>query len=216
MLDKDDKPVKETVQLERPKVFIASVFNAEQIDGLPPMAVRQDKSWNSIERAESILEASGAKISHDQVDRAFYRMSTDSIHLPQQAAFPSADRYYATALHELGHWTGHASRLDRDLAHPFGSEGYAKEELRAEIASMIMGDELGIGHDPSQHVAYVKSWIKALQDDPLEIFRAAADAEKIQGFVLGLEQQRTQEQPVTLETELRVKSIMRSWPRYSG
>ncbi|WP_250691678.1 zincin-like metallopeptidase domain-containing protein, partial [Escherichia coli] len=109
----DDKPVKETVQLERPKVFIASVFNAEQIDGLPPMAVRQDKSWNSIERAESILEASGAKISHDQVDRAFYRMSTDSIHLPQQAAFPSADRYYATALHELGHWTGHASRLDR-------------------------------------------------------------------------------------------------------
>ena len=62
VLDKDDKPVKETVQLERPKVFIASVFNAEQIDGLPPIAVRQDKSWNSIERAESILEASGAKI----------------------------------------------------------------------------------------------------------------------------------------------------------
>lgn len=205
VLDKNDQPVKETVQLERPKVFNAVVFNAEQIDGLPPLAVRQDKSWNSIERAEAILEASGARISHDQVDRAFYRMSTDSIHLPQQAAFPSADRYYATALHELGHWTGHSSRLDRDLAHPFGSEGYAKEELRAEIASMIMGDELGIGHDPSQHVAYVKSWIKALQDDPLEIFRAAADAEKIQGFVLGLEQQRTQEQPVTLEREQRVK-----------
>lgn len=203
VLDKDDNPVKEIVQLERPKVFNAVVFNAEQIDGLPPMAVRQDKSWNSIERAESILEASGAKISHDQVDRAFYRMSTDSIHLPQQAAFPDADRYYATALHELGHWTGHASRLDRDLAHPFGSEGYAKEELRAEIASMIMGDELGIGHDPSQHVAYVKSWIKALQDDPLEIFRAAADAEKIQGYVLGLEQQRIQEKPVTLEQEQR-------------
>lgn len=205
VLDKDDKPVKETVQLERPKVFNAVVFNAEQIDGLPPMAVRQDKSWNSIERAESILEASGAKISHDQVDRAFYRMSTDSIHLPQQASFPSADRYYATALHELSHWTGHASRLDRDLSHPFGSEGYAREELRAEIASMIIGDELGIGHDPSQHVAYVKSWIKALQDDPLEIFRAAADAEKIQGFVLGLEQQRIQEQPVTLEREQREK-----------
>ncbi|MCV5633333.1 zincin-like metallopeptidase domain-containing protein, partial [Escherichia coli] len=78
--------------------------------------------------------------------RAFCRMSTDSIHLPQQASFPSADRYYATALHELSHWTGHASRLDRDLSHPFGSEGYAREELRAEIASMIIGDELGIGH----------------------------------------------------------------------
>jgi antirestriction protein ArdC/phage/plasmid primase-like uncharacterized protein len=205
VIGKDDKPVKEIVQLERPKVFNAVVFNAEQIDGLPQVIVRQDKSWNSIERAEEILKASGATIKHDQGDRAFYRMSTDSIHLPQQAAFPSADRYYATALHELGHWTGHITRLDRDLAHPFGSEGYAKEELRAEIASMIMGDELGIGHDPSQHVAYVKSWIKALQDDPLEIFRAAADAEKIQGYVLGLEQQRTQEQPVTLAQEQREK-----------
>ncbi len=87
-------------------------------------------------------------------------MSTDSIHLPQQAAFPSADRYYATALHELGHWTGHASRLDRDLAHPFGSEGYAKRNFAQKLPSMIMGDELGIGHDPSQHVAYVKSGLK--------------------------------------------------------
>ncbi|TDN48860.1 zincin-like metallopeptidase domain-containing protein [Scandinavium goeteborgense] len=205
VIGKDDQPVKEIVQLERPKVFNAVVFNAEQIDGLPPLTVSKEKSWNSIERAEDILKASGAIIRHDQADRAFYRMSTDSIHLPQKEAFPAADRYYATALHELGHWTGHTSRLDRDLAHPFGSEGYAKEELRAEIASMIMGDELGIGHDPSQHVAYVKSWIKALQDDPLEIFRAAADAEKIQGYVLGLEQQRTQEQPVTLAQEQRSK-----------
>ncbi|EJA8139878.1 DUF1738 domain-containing protein [Escherichia coli] len=203
VIGKDDQPVKEIVQLERPKVFNAVVFNAEQIDGLPPLTVSKEKSWNSIERAENILKASGAVIRHDQVDRAFYRMSTDSIHLPQKEAFPAADRYYATALHELGHWTGHTSRLDRDLAHPFGSEGYAKEELRAEIASMIMGDELGIGHDPSQHVAYVKSWIKALQDDPLEIFRAAADAEKIQGYVLGLEQQKVQEQPVTLMQEKR-------------
>ncbi|EGI6181602.1 DUF1738 domain-containing protein [Salmonella enterica subsp. houtenae serovar 51:z4,z23:-] len=202
-IGKDDQPIKEIVQLERPKVFNAVVFNAEQIDGLPPLTVSKEKSWNSIERAEDILKASGAIIRHDQVDRAFYRMSTDSIHLPQKEAFPAADRYYATALHELGHWTGHTSRLDRDLAHPFGSEGYAKEELRAEIASMIMGDELGIGHDPSQHVAYVKSWIKALQDDPLEIFRAAADAEKIQGYVLGLEQQKVQEQPVTLMQEKR-------------
>lgn len=205
VIGKDDQPVKEIVQLERPKVFNAVVFNAEQIDGLPPLTVSKEKSWNSIERAEDILNSSGATIRHDQVDRAFYRMSTDSIHLPQKEAFPAADQYYATALHELGHWTGHTSRLDRDLAHPFGSEGYAKEELRAEIASMIMGDELGIGHDPSQHVAYVKSWIKALQDDPLEIFRAAADAEKIQGYVLGLEQQRTQEQPVTLAQEQRSK-----------
>ena len=74
------------------------------------------------------------------------------------------------------------------MGHPFGSDGYAKEELRAEISSMILGEELGIGHDPGQHVAYVKSWIRNLEEDPLEIFRAAADAEKIQEYVLSLEQ----------------------------
>ena len=99
------------------------------------------------------------------------------------------------------HWTGHASRLDRDLAHPFGSEGYAKEELRAEIASMIVGDELGIGHDPGQHAAYVGSWIKALQDAPLEIFRASSDAEKIHDYVLAFEQVQVQEQDQAQQQE---------------
>lgn len=194
VFDKSGEPVKETVKLERPRVFFATVFNAEQIDGLPPLTPRKEQSWSAQERAEQILQASGASIRHGEHNRAFYRPATDNIHLPDKAQFPTADAYYATALHELGHWTGHPSRLDRDMIHPFGSEGYAKEELRAEIASMILGDELGIGHDPEQHAAYVGSWIKALQDDPLEIFRAAADAEKIQDYVLGLEQKQVQQQ----------------------
>ena len=192
VIDSDGKPIKEVVRLERPRVFFATVFNAEQIDGLPPLQ-RKAQTWDALERAEYILQASGADIRHGS-ENAFYRPGTDSVHLPDKRQFPQAANYYATALHELGHWTGHASRLDRDLSHPFGSEGYAKEELRAEIASMILGDELGIGHDPGQHAAYVGSWIKALQDDPLEVFRAAADAEKIQGYVLGLEQKQVQEQ----------------------
>lgn len=194
MLDNRGDPIKETVKLERPRVFFATVFNAEQIDGLPVLAPRKEHAWTASERAEQILQASGAVIRHGEQDRAFYRPATDSIHLPDKAQFPTSDAYYATALHELGHWTGHESRLARDLIHPFGSEGYAKEELRAEIASMILGDELGIGHDPGQHAAYVGSWIKALQDDPLEIFRAAADAEKIQEYVLGLDQKQVQQQ----------------------
>ncbi|CAE6824269.1 DNA primase TraC [Paraburkholderia aspalathi] len=192
VLDGNGQPVKEEVRLERPRVFFATVFNAEQIDGLPPIQ-RKEQTWNALERAEHILQASGAVIRHGEQNRAFYRPATDSIHLPDKGQFPSADSYYATALHELGHWTGHQSRLDRDLAHPFGSEGYAKEELRAEITSMIVGDELGIGHDPGQHAAYVGSWIKALQDDPLEIFRAAADAEKAQDFILAFEQKQVQQ-----------------------
>ncbi|ELY5242023.1 DUF1738 domain-containing protein [Yersinia enterocolitica] len=205
VLDKDGQPIKVIVQLERPRVFFASVFNAEQIDGLPPLPPKEEKEelWKAIEQAEKILENSGALISHQEGDRAFYRLSTDSIQLPSKEQFSSADKYYATALHELGHWTGHPQRLDRDLGHPFGSDMYAKEELRAEIASMIMGDELGIGHDPEQHVAYVGSWIKALQNDPLEIFRAAADAEKIQEYIFGLslnqEQQKEQTQEQTQE-----------------
>ena len=200
-LDADGKPVvdnsgaavKVQVQLERPRVFLATVFNAEQIENLPPPLPRKAHSWTAVERAEHIMLTSGAVVLHGERDRAFYRHATDCIHLPDKDRFPSADNYYATALHELGHWTGHPSRLDRDLAHPFGSDGYAREELRAEIASMMLGDELGIGHDPGQHAAYVGSWIRVLQENPLEIFRAAADAEKIQEYFLGLELQQTEE-----------------------
>lgn len=213
VLDAAGRPIKETVLLERPRVFFASVFNAEQIDGLPPPQPKEAQTWNAIERAEHILSASGATITHTPGNRAYYRPASDSITLPERAQFPSADGYYATALHELGHWTGHASRLGRDLGHPFGSEGYAKEELRAEIASMILGDELGIGHDPGQHVAYVGSWIKTLQDDPLEVFRAAADAEKIHAYVMAFEQKQVQEQDqeVVMQTTKQIDQAAEAW-----
>ncbi len=206
VLDDNGKPVKIITELERPCVFFATVFNAEQIEGLPPLERKEqpEHQWDAVERAEHILKASGAMITHAPSDRAFYRPVSDSITLPERGQFPSADRYYATALHELGHWTGHHSRLDRDLSHPFGSQGYAKEELRAEIASMILGDELGIGHDPEQHAAYVGSWIKSLEEDPLEIFRASADAEKIQGYVLAFEHQQVQENTQIQEKEMEL------------
>jgi putative DNA primase/helicase len=201
VLDPTGAPIIEVVRLERPRVFYATVFNAEQVDGLPPPLSRHEQTWNAVERAEQILLSSGAFIVHGEGDRAFYRPTTDSIHLPEKRQFASADGYYAVALHELGHWSGHESRLDRDLAHPFGSEGYAKEELRAEIASMILGDELGIGYSPDQHAAYVGSWIKALQEDPLEIFRAAAEAEKIREYVMGLELKHIQDQSASTSME---------------
>jgi antirestriction protein ArdC len=187
--DGEGNKVYRTVQLEKPKVFSASVFNAEQIDSLPPLQIKTP-DWDRHERAEAVLQASGADIRHDQADRAFYRPATDRIHLPPRDSFTSADRFYATALHEVSHRSGHPSRLDRDLAHPFGSIGYAKEELRAEIASLMIGEALGIGHDPGQHAAYVKSWIQVLKEDPKEILRAARDADKISGYVLGQEKER--------------------------
>jgi antirestriction protein ArdC len=170
------------------------VFNAEQIDGLPPLQVQaKAPDGDRHARAAAVLAASGADIRHDQSERAFYRPATDRIHLPERDRFQSEDTFYACALHELGHWTGHPTRLGRDLAHPFGSEGYAREELRAAIASLAIGERLGIGHDPGQHAAYVERWVKVLQDDPREILRAARDADKIGGYILGREKDRPAE-----------------------
>jgi antirestriction protein ArdC/phage/plasmid primase-like uncharacterized protein len=188
VLDARGKPETVTVELERPRVFHAVVFNAEQVEGLPAFSAPR-LTWDPVERAETILKRSEAKIEHGG-DRAFYSLANDSIRLPRQEQFESAAGYYATALHELGHWTGHSQRLDRDLAHPFGSEGYAREELRAEIASMIVGSDLGLGHDPSQHVAYVAHWISVLEKDPLEILRACSAAEKISDFIVAFERQQ--------------------------
>ncbi|CZP95864.1 DNA primase TraC [Legionella pneumophila] len=187
VLDEQGNSVKIQVSLERPRVVYATVFHASQIENMPAL-VTKELDWSMVEKAEKLLLQSGAAIFHSESDRAFYRLSSDSIHLPSKEQFKSAANYYATALHELGHWSGHPSRLDRDLGHPFGSEAYAKEELRAEIASMLLGAELGIGHDPSQHTAYIKSWIRVLEDDPLEIFRASADAEMIFNHICTLDQ----------------------------
>lgn len=194
--DGTEKTIK--VRLNPPRAFPAKVFNAEQIDGLEPYRA-PEITWNPNERAEALLGASGAKIEHDAGDQAYYSPVADDIHLPDRAAFASESRYYATALHELGHWTGHASRLDRDLSGRFGSESYAREELRAEIASMLIAQETGVPNEPHNNAAYVKSWIKALKDDPTEITRAARDAELISRYVMDFE--KTLEKEQTLENE---------------
>ena len=212
VLDEQGNSVKIQVSLERPRVFYATVFHASQIENMPAL-VTKEPDWSMVEKAEKLLLQSGAAIFHSEADRAFYRLSTDSIHLSPKAQFKSAAHYYATALHELGHWSGHPSRLDRDLGHPFGSEAYAKEELRAEIASMLLGAELGIGHDPSQHTAYIKSWIRVLENDPLEIFRASADAEKIFNHICALDQVQEidQAQPIEIREDSTIeRAVMKN------
>ena len=180
----DDKGVAKTrdVRLDRPRVFHAVVFNAEQIDGLAPY-IAPEPTFSPVERAEQILKQGNVPIFHDQNDRAFYRSSTDQIHMPHQAAFKGQYEYYATALHELGHATGHSSRMAREFG-PFGSEIYAKEELRAEIASYMLTTELGLGHYPERHAAYVGSWMKAIKEDRNALFAAARDAEHIRTWIM--------------------------------
>lgn len=173
---------------------VYTVFNAQQIDGIPSLEPKQRTAFEAIQTGEQILTNSGAKIAHDQAESAFYSRSQDSIHLPPKDAFKDAAGYYGTALHELAHWSGHPSRLNRPTlteSYRFGDVNYAKEELRAELASVFLAAERGIPHDPEQHAAYVNSWIGALKRDKNEIFRAAHDASKATDFILALERDRS-------------------------
>lgn len=186
VVDAEGKPKTQLVQLDRPIVKHFTVFHASQIDGIPAWEIPQQPDWSPSDRAETILANSGAKIAHDLRDRAYYRPSSDEIHLPPKAQFGDELAYYSTVLHELAHWTGNESRMNREFG-PFGSEIYAREELRAEIASWMLAAEIGVPFDPGQHTAYVASWIKAIENDPHEIFRACRDAEKIKDFILAFE-----------------------------
>lgn len=173
---------------------VYTVFNATQIEGVPAPKPKEYTPFEIVHAGEQILNNSGAKISHDQPDRAFYSRSSDSIHLPPKDAFKDAAGYYGTALHELAHWTGHPSRLDRPTlndSYRFGDMNYAKEELRAELASVFLAAERGVPHNPEQHAAYVGSWISTLKKDKNEIFRAAHDASAASDFLLALERDRS-------------------------
>ena len=199
VLDEEGKPVYEAVPLERPRSYPYTVFNAEQCNGLPrrePPAGAQ--AWDAIEEAERVLKQSGATIEHVRQDRVYYDLGRDLIVMPDKEQFSSGPTYYQSALHELGHWTGHPDRLNREtliqgIRDGTSSPDYAREELRAEISSMITGDKLKLGHDPSRHAAYVGYWVQALKDDPREIYRASQDAQVISDYVLGRAREKVAE-----------------------
>lgn len=196
------------VKLETPRVFYAAVFNAAQMDNVPAYKP-ESPTWQPEVAAETIIANSGAQILHIARDKAYYHSKLDSINLPPRSQFKSAMAYYSTLLHELGHWTGHKSRLNRELVNKFGSEEYAREELRAELASYFLAAKIGIPHDHGKHASYIGSWIQALQQDHNEIFRAAKDAEQICDFVLQFQQERVKqsEQGATATASQTVEQV---------
>lgn len=195
---------KEKVPLEHPKVYRAAVFNADQCTGLPKLR-RQAQKWSPVERAENIIAANGVPVTHNTDGSAFYSPGGDFICLPPRESFATVDAYYSTLLHEVGHSTGHPTRLNREFGGQFGSEGYAREELRAELASTFLCGELGIATTGSdeQHAAYVKSWVSALKNDYNEIFRAAADAEKICNYLYEREKEYLQHKEQGIEPRVK-------------
>ena len=173
------------------------VFNCSLMDGVPVKGKPQIDVNDRNDRAEAILDywdKNEAKIVYGG-SRAFYRTDTDEVHLPERADFKSMQEFYSTALHEIGHSTGHESRLNRDLSGKFGSEGYAMEELRAEIASIFMEQDLGV--EPSEgrlqnNAAYIQSWKEEIKENPNALFTAITDADKIAKYVSGKEQEYRQ------------------------
>lgn len=180
--DGQDEPATKTIPLLRSY----TVFHASQIDGITPYIppTKDEREFTPIEEAEALLKNSGAEIHHGG-PKAFYSPSSDHIQLPPKEAFPEPTGYYGTALHELSHWTGgKETRVPRNLKGRFGSESYAREELRAEIGSAFICAEIGIPHDIEDNASYIASWLKTLKEDKYEIFRAASDAQKIADFCL--------------------------------
>ena len=161
-----------------------TVFNASQVEGLPERCQLPPAPplWQPLEAAESLLCASGAVIKHGG-NRAFYRPADDTIQLPHKDAFSMPSAYYGTALHELCHWTGHSSRLNRVLGGRHHIEAYAYEELVAEIGAAFLCAHSGLAAR-LEHASYVDHWLDALRRDKRLIFVAAGVAQKAADFVL--------------------------------
>lgn len=167
-----------------------TVFNASQIDGLPENyyetpADRSEEVAQRIESLEAFFTSTKAEIYTGT--KAAYNQTADKIQMPPFASFGSPLDYYSTLAHELTHWTKHSSRLNRDFGRKhFGDEGYAKEELVAELGACFLGATLNFEPMPEeQHAAYIQSWLKVLKDDKRFIFSAASHAQKAVEFLSG-------------------------------
>ncbi|WP_323032120.1 ArdC family protein [Brachymonas denitrificans] len=143
----------------RPFVLkMATVFNADQVDGFQPEHVALPADQRQ-DMAEQVIKNSKARILWGG-ERACYLPTRDEIHLPHPEEFVSAEAYYGVAFHELVHWTGHESRCARDLSGRFGSAAYAMEELVAELGAAFLSAELGISSEPrNDHASYISSWL---------------------------------------------------------
>ncbi|HEB9656736.1 TPA: DUF1738 domain-containing protein [Yersinia enterocolitica] len=167
-----------------PMLKTFTVFNVEQIDGLPlsDEAVFPAETFEPLPQAEALFRNSGATII-EKGKNAFFALSTDEIHLPERRLFSDAANFYATGMHELVHWSGAKSRLNREMKGKFGSEDYAFEELIAELGSAFLMADLGIVGEV-QHESYIASWLKALKNDKRYIFKAASAASKAHRYLM--------------------------------
>lgn len=181
-------------EIDRTIPFLKSytVFNVEQIDGLPGHFTAKAEASSNLDarivEAEAFFEATGAEIGHGG-DRAFYAPGPDRVQMPDFEDFRDAQSYYATLAHEITHWTHHKKRLDREFGREkWGDSGYAREELVAELGAAFLCADLGIElEDRADHAAYIASWLKVLKNDKRAVFSAAAHAQRAVEFLHNLQ-----------------------------
>jgi len=154
------------------------VFNSDQVDGYRKVEEIPFSKEERIEQADGFFRSLEVKIL-DGGNRAFYQPADDTVFMPPFGAFKEALFYYSVLSHETTHWSGAKHRLNRDMEHRFGTEGYAMEELVAELGAAFLCSELGLPSDPrADHAPYISSWLKALKNDKRAIFTAAAKAQE--------------------------------------
>jgi len=172
-----------------------SVFNCEQIEGLPPRfyasATPPASDLERIATAEGFAANTDATLRHGG-NRAYYSITDDYVQMPPFECFRDAESYYATLLHELTHWTRHAKRLDREFGRKrWGDAGYAAEELVAELGSAFLCADLGVTAEPrDDHSSYLASWLDVLKNDNRAIFTAAVHAQRAADYLHELQQRR--------------------------
>jgi antirestriction protein ArdC len=183
-----DEKTGDEIDREIPFLKGYTVFNVEQIDGLPEVyyakAAPTLDPVTRIGHAEKFFAALGATIRHGG-NRAFYSIAADVIQMPPFESFHDANGYYATLAHECTHWTGTKTRLDRDFGgHRFGSDGYAVEELVAELGAAFLCADLELALEPREdHASYIATWLKVLAADSRAVFTAAAHAQRAAEFI---------------------------------
>jgi len=187
------------VEREIPFLKGYTVFNCEQIDGLPSQYTAPAQPVldpvQRIAEAEQFFANAKADIRHGG-NQAYYAIHTDYVQMPFFETFKDAESYYATLAHEMTHWTRHPSRLDREFGRKrWGDEGYAAEELVAELGSAFLSADLGLTLESrDDHAAYIGNWLKVLKDDKRAIFTAAAHAERAAAFLHGLQPEAIREE----------------------
>lgn len=208
------KMEKKTIRLSKPMVNTFVVFNASQIKGIPEQEVAALEPLEPdqiLEMAEAFQRSSECPIRETNEGRAYYDPAKDEIVLPNRNAFVDTQAFLATQLHEMVHSTGHQSRLNRPFSYFFGSPEYAMEELRAELGAFFIQNDFQLDFDAqhfNSHTQYLESWIQALENDPNELFRAIADAQKAASYL-----EKGYEQQIDLDREPLQEEMTKTTPK---